>query len=293
MRYLIISNSCNMNCDHCYLKGNIMDDNVVTDFEKIQNNILKDKPESIILYGYGEPLFNMNIKKLTSFCKVMVKNNIKMKLQTNLIYDLTEDHIELFKLLNIVKISFDIGIRYKSFGNLLKWFNNLKRISKVTNDILLEITIHKQVVNKDANKWNNFLNHLLDRGYIKKYMFHDIQYTGNANIFNNRQLLEISRDKFVPWMNTILSNNRKENRTIDEFAHNHFFYKYNLFREKVTIIGKDGNYYKDYIVDYLDNEDSKYTKNLHSDCLLCDNYNLCGGRSENTECLWDKSFIQK
>ena len=225
--YLMISNDCNKNCDHCYMRNkknkNLkyikdINDEVIN---KIIHYVNHFNIDDVILYGYGEPLYSVDINKLVLLVTNINKlTKAKVKLQTNLNYELTPVHLLLYKNVDIVKVPFDIGgIRFKSYKELIQWFYNLRTISKVANDILLEITITKKVYEKAPDKWKHFLNNLISKGYIKSYCFHSLQLAGNA-LDNQDKLLNFSFDKeyaqlISDWNRSIIMKDMKYKSTIN------------------------------------------------------------------------------
>ena len=216
--YLMISNDCNKNCKHCYMRDkkdsglSYISDLSDRNIDKITSYIKYNDIKTVILYGYGEPLYSIDINRLILLVNSIRKHTkAKIKLQTNLNYELTPMHILLFKNIDTIKIPFDIkGVRFKTYKELIQWFYNLRTISKSHNDIVMEVTITRYVYETDPNKWNHFIDKLISKGYINQCYFHPIQLAGNA-LDNSKDLMyEISdkkaNTKISTWISKVFLN---------------------------------------------------------------------------------------
>ena len=123
--YIRLTESCNLTCNHCF---NNIRTNRVIDFIKLRDILKKldNKNNTFIIHG-GEPLL-VNTRDIINLVKDFPNN--RWQITTNLVYDLTEDILELFKLVDEIRISFDIKIRFGNFKNLSKWIKNIKILRK-------------------------------------------------------------------------------------------------------------------------------------------------------------------
>ena len=254
--YLMLSNDCNKNCKHCYMRDkkysglSCIQDLSDRNIDKITSYIKYNDTKTVILYGYGEPLYSIDINRLILLVNSIRKHTkARIKLQTNLNYELTPMHILLFKNIYTIKIPFDIkGVRFKTYKELLQWFYNLKIISKSHNDIVMEVTITRYVYEISSEKWKHFIDKLISKGYINQCYFHEIQPVGNA-LDNAEGLIYNKSDKKVNskitmWLTNIFLNGFK----YDPIYYNKIFPKRISLLKPVLIWDNiDDNPHKSYI----------------------------------------------
>ncbi len=129
---LQITEKCNMNCEHCFVKstkfGKIMH------FESIKNIILpifvSNNVKKVTLTG-GEPLTHPNIKEIIH---LFLENNISVSVCTNGL-NITYDLIKEFSKLNNLhyNVSLD-GLRLETHGKF-RAIDTLSRMTKIINNI--------------------------------------------------------------------------------------------------------------------------------------------------------------
>lgn len=284
---LIISNICNINCKHCYLteenkKGLDVIDDIIPIIESIKT--MENKPKKILLFAHGEPMYTkIPIKDLILFTKEMKSLGIKIKIQTNLMYKLTDEMIELFKLFSTVKTSFDLHSRFSTINQLILWYKNIKKLSSIIGPLKVEITLNKYNIQKGAKKWIRVLTKMVDKGYIERYSFHALQIMGYAEKYRNE--LEYTKEEFIQFISEIVSHHVPENATIDAFLDKKYFSRYSLKSGRVARIEQDGTYF---VGSLLKNESS-----ICSSCLVCDDFDICGGNDSITDkCYFDKKLYE-
>lgn len=136
--YIKPTNRCNLKCDHCF--NEIMQNHDDIDDRTLErsiqwiNNFIDSHPNDDIdcqLHG-GEPCL-YSIDKLNGVVD-RVNNRARWSITTNLVYQLTDKHIELFKRMQpyhnnddiVIQTSWDHSIRFKSPKQQALWEDNVR-----------------------------------------------------------------------------------------------------------------------------------------------------------------------
>lgn len=163
---------CNLNCSHCYnpqQNDSIDYDNLINCLRGINTNT---NDNYFILHG-GEPL-------LAPPCKIL--NLIKefptnqWRITTNLCVELTRERLEILQLMNDVRTSFDIGIRFETIHNLMLWYRNVKTLRSMGINISINVCLSVLLLYKSPI---NLLK-MLDKLGIYTLSFERITEVGTA-----------------------------------------------------------------------------------------------------------------
>jgi len=274
--YIRLTEKCNLNCEHCF---NNIRTNKIIDFDKLKvvlTNLNKRFNNNIFIIHGGEPLL-VNTKDIIKLINDFPNN--KWQITTNLIYDLTDDMISLFKLINILRISFDIKIRFNNFRNLHTWVKNIKILKQNNIDINLNLCLTKYLINHSISSFINFINRL----DTKTYRLEILRYHGNVNC---KSQFVINNNQIDDWIFDLYKYDKTDNRCINiqEIKHcinsKNSFYK-TCCNNTLTInsdlsIGNCPAYTSNNSKLLLDEILHNHRK-IRNECLICDYYQYCRG----------------
>lgn len=270
-----VSTICNLKCDHCGMFYSLTGEDVV--FISIEKYIENNSPKEVYLGG-GEPLLK-NCDKILQLIRKFP--DIEFKLVTNLCYDLTPIRIEILKEVDSLQTSFDIGIRFHDIRNLIKWYRNVKYVlNNINKDLEVIICLTRKLIKVDPLKISKLMNNLGVHGYRYSVTYNF------GKILTNKYLL-ITKQEYIDFMNKVLDINDKLDQTY-----------------KVILSGDITSCpYNSYTkaIDWNGNEvhcvcKERWNKNCHNSidsCLICKEYNTCGGKCEMVDCLYSKELYQK
>lgn len=149
---VIITQKCNANCKHCFMpkSKNIMSDDTLENSIKYIIDETNSNPNTIytIIFMGGEiGTFNQqklidSVKYIRNKCK-----NVKICTQTNLLYDITDDHLLFFKLLDTVYTSYDYSVRFANNKKRVQWFYNVRYLKGLNIDLGCTLCLTKDVIN--------------------------------------------------------------------------------------------------------------------------------------------------
>lgn len=305
--YIKLTNGCQLKCEHCYneimMNHLHMTDDVLDKVIVWINEFQRNHPSDLINITFhgGEPML-YDIDKIDKVIDLLT-GNFTFGITTNLIYDLTDKHIRLFKRMkpyvneSLVSTSWDYKIRFK--GNQQEiWESNVKKLLdnniKVQPIICLTNTLIKEKTPKDIF---DYIGKFTDR-----FNFERITNTGRA-IQNSLRPLNKDLDK---WLFDAYKLYEVSNYKIPLFdgiessLHNSFIgCRERRCMEKVITINPDGsistcpnmankcigNIYK--IDDNKKKELILFEKNVDINCLMCKYYQYCNGDCCQLE--WDES----
>ena len=178
--YVKMSESCNLQCDHCSnafnsnINASIDIDQTIAFIRSLNGRYLS---AHFILTG-GEPTI-AGIDKLKDF---VLKNNAfkdqTYSIQTNLVYNLTPQHLDFFDLICKdygLGTSFDGPLRFKKESDKKRWERNVLFLSKKYKITVL-VSINKWLIKQDPKKLLKYFN---DIG-ISYFNIQQITPTGNA-----------------------------------------------------------------------------------------------------------------
>lgn len=148
-----VTNNCHLNCKHCYtIKKNInMSESTLNNvlqyiITNINNN--KDNDPCITISGGEIGLYNpILIKKIYKDIKEKTyPKTPNIVCQTSLLYNLTEEHKDLFKNIDSISTSYDYMIRYKNIKQELLFWNNLNIVKELNKDLQIIIVLSKYMI---------------------------------------------------------------------------------------------------------------------------------------------------
>ena len=205
--YLKTTNKCQLKCSHCYTESDstIRDE---IDFDKAEEYIKKfcqeHKDDRIIasLHG-GEPLL-VDIDKVLKLVRNTKIGNIYWSATTNLVYELDDKKIELFKEFQqpdgsiLVLTSYDLMIRFRNNQEEL-WKNNVKKLIDMGIQVKPIISFTSYMT---KNNVKQIFDMFIDMG-IKSMNFERITESGraikNPLRYSNKQLDDVLFDVYMMW----------------------------------------------------------------------------------------------
>lgn len=207
--YIKLTNGCNLRCKHCFneimMNHNSMSDETLNKVIVWLKEFRATNPESIMnmsLHG-GEPML-YNLDKILHLIKSTEDLDLKWCITTNLIYEITDKHLQVFKKMvpykePLVMTSYDFGdLRFTGKQENL-WKSNVKLLQDNGIKVQPIICVTKYVV--DNISVSDFFD-FLDTNNIKQFNLERITETGRAvqnkvkpaNEAQNRWLLSIFKE---------------------------------------------------------------------------------------------------
>lgn len=207
--YLRVTESCQLNCDHCMTDGSEADP-IIIDFEKAQDfliQIYELNPEipyiRVQLHG-GEPLL-VDAEKILNFSedlqKYIPKDKLIWTIQTNLVYSLTSSREKV--LLELCQGSFgtswDKDIRFKNPAQLKLWESNVRALSDKGCDITVLVSLNHEILKCGIVE----LAHYFASLGIKHVTFERITVDGHATRMNLPTNHEVDMWLLSSWKLTL------------------------------------------------------------------------------------------
>ena len=216
-----LTERCNLNCKHCFApkSSHNMSEKVIEEtIDFVSKRLLIDDKHNFnksVEFMGGEvglldPKIISNIidriNDNTGF------NDITYRLRTNLIYDLTDEHIKLFKKVNFFGTSYDYGIRFNNKEQEDLWYKNIEIIKSHNIPIDCSFCITKTLITT-----------------VEPQEFIDFIIKLNLNTYN---LMQLS----IPT-NQTSDYDRPNNREMDEWLYKVFliYEDYNKHNNKLFI----------------------------------------------------------
>jgi radical SAM protein with 4Fe4S-binding SPASM domain len=164
--------ACNLKCLHCYncANSNSIDFKALGSFLSCVN---REQPKSFFVLHGGEPLL-ADTDKTLDLVKGFPDN--PWRITTNLTMPLTRGRMEIISLMDEVRTSFDIGIRFGTLHNLMMWKHNMQELVANGINVYVNICFTKQLLKKDPRKLMDMMHHL----HIKTLSFERICKAGRA-----------------------------------------------------------------------------------------------------------------
>lgn len=306
--YIKLTNGCQLKCEHCYneimlnhmhMPKRILDECITW----LKNFRLKHKTDTInITFHGGEPML-YKIDDINYFIDETKDLDLSYGMTTNLVYDLTDEHIKLFKRLNpykntvLVQTSWDYKIRFNDDEEKV-WENN---VTKITNEgILVQpiICLTKKLVEECTPK--DIFNYITK--FTNRFNFERITNTGRA--LNNN--LRPNNDELNKWLFEAYKLYKDSNLIIPIFdgiissLHGSFIgCRERKCMEKVITINPNGTIsacpnMADKIIGDLKliDMDKKqklidFERNVDIRCLMCEYYKYCNG--DCCQLTWDET----
>ena len=132
--YLKTTDTCQLNCTHCYTSGSdgrkvFFQPHKVINFLKKFKETYPEVKHVVFSFHGGEPMLapvsemfhiKEEIRKIFDSCE--------FRIQTNLVYELTDQKLEFLKSLDAVGTSWDTDLRFSSEVQLSLWLNNALKL---------------------------------------------------------------------------------------------------------------------------------------------------------------------
>ena len=297
---IIVGNKCNRDCMHCFLhkeynkKTNLyeypinfdpLDKNNINKYisiissNKFRELLIKKHINSISLFSLGDIMMEdketlSNIFFLVSKLKALYPF-IKIKLQTNFIYHITEEMESLLNKVDDIRTSFDIHTRFKSVRDIILWYTNIKHWSKI-KPIKLEIVATNKMIDV-KRKLIRVLDKLIKNKIIDSFYIYPLTSIGNAK-YNN--LIPNNTDDLIDLIKDTMELDVKANTIIDALVNKDYFKIYDIFAYPIPVLSLNS----DNLIEFLYYKDDKFVignspiyYNINGKCLVCQFYNKCGG----------------
>jgi radical SAM protein with 4Fe4S-binding SPASM domain len=303
--YIKTSDTCNLNCDHCFTNGRSGSKVKWDPFKTAQwlkEYIAETNEENylLILHG-GEPML-ADIDHLNWFYDEMVKDpRVSFTINTNLTYKLTDKKLDFLKRIGQVGTSWDYNIRFENEKQKKLWRKNVKILKDEGLPVGVSVSIDKQLVSCDIESllttmslWdvNSIrLERLTPIGNIEK---NDAIFPDNELVDNwFTKLIQIYEKKFrhaglmISTLDSIIGKVKENVVKIDTNCRN--------CEQRITTISADGSLsgcpnsalvkkfgtIEESSKTYLESDGrmNEIVKELDFDvrCLTCDVFDLCGG----------------
>ena len=297
---IIVGNKCNRDCMHCFLhkeynkKTNLyeypinfdpLDKNNINRYisiissNKFRELLIKKHINSISLFSLGDIMMEdketlSNIFFLVSKLKALYPF-IKIKLQTNFIYHITEEMESLLNKVDDIRTSFDIHTRFKSVRDIILWYTNIKHWSKI-KPIKLEIVATNKMIDV-KRKLIRVLDKLIKNKIIDSFYIYPLTSIGNAKSNN---LIPNNTDDLIDLIKDTMELDVKANTIIDALVNKDYFKIYDIFAYPIPVLSLN----PDNLIEFLYYKDDKFVignnpiyYNINDKCLVCQFYNKCGG----------------
>ncbi len=181
--YLKTTESCNLNCKHCFTGGNTPPRNFFNAHKTIdwiermaQSNQFSEYLH-FELHG-GEPMLAplSSIRLVTDKIRKQLPK-AKIGVTTNLVYNLSDDLVDfLFKEIDYVGTSWDPGIRFSNHKQHDLWMKNVSKLQSLDVAMSLNVSISKPLIAMECAQ----LIKRIDEFSIPVVQFERITNDGNA-----------------------------------------------------------------------------------------------------------------
>ena len=199
--YVKLTNKCNLACKHCYnsvcdTKVDMSDEYLEKVIEIIENrwkSLPMGEHLDVALHG-GEPTL-FDLKKLRYLCGEIIACGATVSATTNLMYEITTEHLKLFNMLvredgtRLIVTSWDGGnVRFKDEKAYETWFWNVRYLLGQHFEVQPIITLTKPVLEMTPKE---IYDKMREVG-VSKLNFERLTHTGRAEI--NKDLWVSNRD---------------------------------------------------------------------------------------------------
>lgn len=184
--YIKTTESCQLNCKHCFTGGNrpprtFLDlDKTEEWIKRFSTNAVKPGDDVHFELHGGEPFLAPieTLKRIVHSIRTYGPDKKSIGATTNLAYKLTDELLDFMKNdLDSIGTSWDKGIRFDNPKQEALWAANLKKLLTVKEDVVLNVSVSRAVVEMDQEELIKFLR---DTGCYK-VLFDRITPNGNAN----------------------------------------------------------------------------------------------------------------
>ena len=188
MFYLKTTETCNLNCKHCFTNG-INGPKIYWDYKNTvrwikefvnYNKVGVDDSIHCEFHG-GEPFLAPveQMRHVWNECKDLTPN-ISWGITTNLVFNLDDEKKSFIKecLGNRLGTSWDPKIRFSNVKQSQLWLNNIKELLDMGTEIKLFISVTKDTIDYEPITLLNWVKNL----GIKEVSFERLTGNGNANL---------------------------------------------------------------------------------------------------------------
>ena len=233
--YLKTTDTCQLNCDHCFTNGNMGSkkffnvEQTIKFFEEMHRLVPVYSGGHIAFHG-GEPML----------CPVNMMNeayagikdlwpNIWWSVQTNLTYNLTDEKMKFFETVcnKSFGTSWDYGIRWKSPKQKAIWAENVKHLTGQGHELTVMVSLNKNLIQNVEPI--QVIEEMIELG-VKYVNFERITPNGNARL--NDQIFPTNQE-LDAWSMKMWEQS-KENNTWKKIG--------NLFLDSVLTSFVHGTY---------------------------------------------------
>lgn len=149
-----LTQCCQLHCPHCFVNkvnGNMTEKtfkNALQFILEVSKTTTSPK-FGIVLTGGETSLFDLDIlSKGIDWLRENIKLPLKIYFQTNLMYDITDKHMEVFKKINILNTSWDYKSRFESPQQEAKLFSNIRKLQEAGIYVHLIVSITDTLVHE-------------------------------------------------------------------------------------------------------------------------------------------------
>ena len=214
--HINMTDKCNLNCKFCYArksKFTISKETLNNTIDYIINDIkLKEDNSNIIINFMGGEigLIDPLIIEYAIHQFIEKNQNIKSKIlfdiNTNLVYKLTEKHLNILKYINILGVSWDYKLRFDNLYQEKLWLQNIKKIQDYGfNKIKCLVTLTKDFISNCSP--NLFLSFMLSTN-IKIWEFNKLTLPINGD-YDEYMKYHISNRETENWLYEMFLNYEK------------------------------------------------------------------------------------
>lgn len=184
MVYLKTTDTCNLNCEHCFTNGSNgikgwFNPELTIDFFNRLKQFNPDLDNGNISFHGGEPLIAPSNLIFETWNGVKdLWDTVWWSTQTNLTFPLKDDKIDILTTIcnKSWGTSWDKGIRWPNKNLELLWENNVKELANDDHDITVMVSVSKNIVQMEPI---DIINYLYSLG-VKHVNFERITSNGNA-----------------------------------------------------------------------------------------------------------------
>ncbi len=185
--YLKTTDSCQLNCDHCFTNGSngkkgwLNVPKTIDFFKRLKTRNPEYDSGHFALHG-GEPMLCPTDLIFEAYEGIRpLWPNLWWTVQTNLTYKLTDDKMRVFNEIcnGVIGTSWDHGIRWKSPMQKQIWQENVKTLAGLGHKMTVMVSLNKRLI--DELEPIDIINECAALG-IKHINFERITNAGNASI---------------------------------------------------------------------------------------------------------------
>lgn len=183
--YLKTTETCNLNCDHCFTNGRngakiFFDPDKSIKFLDSLFSLPRVKGGRILFHG-GEPMLAplKDMRKVYNHAMATYPN-LDIGMQTNLTYKLTDERLKFLNELFLDKgigTSWDHQIRFETFEQQLLWEKNVRTLINEGHRLTVMVSLNKGLIETYSAK--DLCYYFADLG-IQYVLFERITSNGNA-----------------------------------------------------------------------------------------------------------------